>query len=349
MAGSQHINFKRILRHVLFWLAYTVYQTVHESWLDKDVVSFELRPQFFTNIPLDIIFAYINLYMLMPLFYYKRKYARYVLALIAMLFVEGTLSRYASWFIWLRWDQVHNPVEYLTENKNFYIPVRILRNAVETYPVIALTMLIKLMRNSFKQEKQLREAEKEKFSAELGLLKAQINPHFLFNTLNSLYALTLKGSEQASKVVLRLSGLMHYMLYEASANKVLLRDEIKYLENYISIEKMRFAERMELSFQYSGDIEGKFIAPLLLLPFVENAFKHGIEDNSGWVTINLKVIGTRLFLKVENSCTIVSKQKGKGLGLNNVRRRLELTYPNSHQLTINQNTGVFEAELQIDL
>jgi LytS/YehU family sensor histidine kinase len=139
------------------------------------------------------------------------------------------------------------------------------------------------------------------------------------------------------------------MLYEASANKMPLSDEIKYLGNYISIEQMRFAERLELSFQYSGDIEGKVIAPLLLLPFVENAFKHGIEDDSGWITINLKVIGTRLFLKVENSCTEASKEKQEGMGLSNVKRRLELTYPNNYQLMINETIGTFEVELEIDL
>jgi two-component system LytT family sensor kinase len=130
---------------------------------------------------------------------------------------------------------------------------------------------------------------------------------------------------------------------------VLLKDEIKYLENYISIEQMRFAERMELSFQYSGDIEAKLIAPLLLLPFVENAFKHGIEDNSGWITISLKITANRLFLKVANSFTPVAKQKGKGVGLKNVKRRLQLLYPENHKLELNQNDGVFEAELQLDI
>jgi two-component system LytT family sensor kinase len=349
MTINKPIDIKRVLRHLLFWLAYICYQTLRESWQNSDHFSFELYPQLLTNIPLDIIFSYLNLYVLMPLFYYKRKYVQYVLILIILLLINGILARYFTWSIWNGWDKLHNPVAYLSENKNFYIPVRILRNAIETYPVIAATMLIKLMDNSFKQEKQLREIEKEKFTAELGLLKAQINPHFFFNTLNSLYGLTLKGSEQASKVVLRLSDLMQYMLYEASATKVLLKDEIKYLENYISIEQMRFAERLELSFQHSGDIEGKLISPLLLLPFVENAFKHGIEDNSGWITINLKVISARLYLKVENSCAIVSKQKGKGVGLSNVKRRLELTYPNNYVLKINQNSGVFEAELEIDI
>ena len=349
MAFNQQINYKRVLRHLLFWLAYTAYQILQQLWENMDVFSFRLHPQLFTGIPTDIAFVYLNLYVLMPAFYYKRRYVQYGLMLILLLFADGILSRYFTWAIWLNWDKVHNPVEYLAANKHFFIPVRIVRNAVQTYPVIVVTMLVKLMDNSFKQEKKLLAIEKEKFSAELGLLKAQINPHFFFNTLNSLYALTLKGSKQASNVVLRLSDLMHYMLYEAAANKVLLRDEIKYLENYISIEQMRFAERLEISFQYSGDIDGKMIAPLLLLPFVENAFKHGIEDNSGWITINLKVAGTRLYLKVENSCTAVSKQKGKGVGLNNVKRRLELTYPNNYELAINQTAGTFEAELKIDL
>lgn len=349
MTAQQQIDFKRILRHLLFWLAYILYQILQEGWENKDSFSFHLYPQLFTNIPIDITLAYINLYLLMPLFYYNRKYVQYVLVLVILLLMDGILARYFTWLIWNNWDKVHNPAVYLAENKNFYIPVRILRNAVQTFPVIAATMLIKLMDNSFKQEKKLREIEKEKFSAELGLLKAQINPHFLFNTLNSLYALTLKGSEQASKVVLRLSDLMHYMLYGASAHKVLLKDEIKYLENYISIEQMRFAERLELSFQYSGDIEGKLIAPLLLLPFIENAFKHGIEDNSGWVTINLKVAGNRLFLKVENSCVAVPKYKSNGLGLSNVRRRLELTYPGNYELTINKTAAAFEAELELDI
>jgi two-component system LytT family sensor kinase len=349
MPVDQQIGYKRIVRHLLFWLAYILYQILQQSWENKDELSFNLNPLLFTNIPIDVLYVYINLYVLMPMFYYKRQYTQYVLALIIILFADGLLYRYVAWGFWVNWDRVHRPALYLTENKNFFIPVRILRNSVQAFPVIAATMLIKLMGNSFKQEKLLREIEKEKFSAELGLLKAQINPHFLFNTLNSLYALTLKGSEQASKVVLRLSDLMHYMLYEASANKVLLKNEIKYLENYISVEQMRFAERLDLSFQCSGDIKGKMIAPLLLLPFVENAFKHSIEDNAGWVTINLKVTGNRLFLKVENSCSVVSKQKGNGMGLKNVKRRLELSYPNDYELTINKTADVFEAQLQIDI
>src|SRR5579872_810646 len=274
MPSNGQINFKRVSRHILFWISYIVYQTLQSGWENMDVFSFHLPHGLLTSLPTDIIIVYVNLYVLMPRYYYKQKYVQFVIGLFVLFFIDGTLDRYFTWAIWVPYDKTHNPAAYLLENKNFYIPVRILKNAFGTIPVIAATILVKLMDNSFKQEKQLREIEKEKFSAELGLLKAQINPHFFFNTLNSLYALTLKGSKQASEVVLRLSDLMHYMLYEASANKVQLKDEIRYLENYISIEQMRFAERLDLSFQYSGDIDGNSIAPLLLLPFVENAFKH---------------------------------------------------------------------------
>jgi LytS/YehU family sensor histidine kinase len=203
---------------------------------------------------------------------------------------------------------------------------------------VAVTVLIKMMFDANAREKKLREIEKEKFTAEMGLLKAQINPHFFFNTLNSLYSLTLARSEKSAEMVLRLSHLMRYMLYEASANTVSLKDEIAYIENYISIEQMRFADRLDLSFQYSGDTSGQVISPLLLLPFIENAFKHGIQDSSGWITI---------YLKVENSYTIPVKAKEPGLGLANVKRRLELAYPGKYELNIRQSENIYSVDLKL--
>jgi sensor histidine kinase YesM len=340
-------QFKTVITHILFWMTYIVYQALDEGWMDKDELSFHLVPQFLTDVPVVILLSYINLYVLMPAFYYPRKYFQYVFTLLLLMLAGGLGQRYFTYQIWVPWDKIHDVAMYQTEKKNFYIPVRILKNAVQAYPVVALTMLIKLMRDANKQEKRLREIEKEKYSAEMGLLKAQINPHFFFNTLNSLYALTLIGSKMASNVVLRLSDLMRYMLYEANDNQVMLTAEIKHLENYINIEQMRFADRLDLSFQCSGDIEGKKIAPLLLLPFVENAFKHGIENNVGWVTISLKVTGNQLFLKVENSCQ--TTVKGAGLGLANVKRRLELIYPSYHELIIRHSSETYEVDLKLQL
>ncbi|WP_374949443.1 sensor histidine kinase [Mucilaginibacter sp.] len=349
MIISSRVHLKNIIRHSLFWLAYIAYQALHEGWMDKDELSFHFVPQFLTDVPVAILMAYLNLYLLVQYFYYKRRYVGYVLTLLLLLLAGGIAERFFTYLIWVPWDEIHDAAIYNAENKNFFIPVRIFRNAVEAYPVIAVTMLIKLMRNANQQEKLLREIELQKHSAEMRLLKAQINPHFFFNTLNSLYALTLKGSELASTVVLRLSDLMHYMLYEANDQLVLLANEIKHLESYISIEEMRFADRLDLSFQCSGDIQGKSIVPLLLLPFIENAFKHGLDDNSGWITITLKVNGNQLFMKVENSCPTAYLNKKNGFGLANVKRRLELSYPSRYELQIRQGADSFEVELVIQL
>lgn len=349
MQIKRKINYPIILQHLLFWLVLFTYQIITTGWDNNDELSFVLVPQLLIVIPVTLLITYINLYILMPAYYYKHDYKSYTVSFIVLFFLGGLTLRYLSHEFILPWEKIHNPSRYALEVKHFWLPMRILRNSFSFLPALIITMLIELMRNAYRQEKNMREMEKEKFSAEMGLLKAQINPHFFFNTLNSLYALTLKGSDQSSKVVLRLSNLMHYMLYEASAAKVLLKDEIGHLENYISIEQMRFADRLDLSFQYSGDITGKMIAPLLLLPFVENAFKHGISDDSGWITINLKVIGERLFLKVENSYPENARPKGHGLGLKNVKRRLDLTYPNEYELQLTQNEQIFEADLKLNL
>lgn len=349
MQKNRQIPYQAITLHLLFWLAYILYQCVNNGWEDKDVFAFKLDPQLSTSVPICMLVTYLNLYVLMPLFYYPQKYIQYAMGMVVLILIGGLLPRFFAYAIWVPWDKIHDPAMFKMEKTDFWIPVRIFKNAAGNAPVLFIAMLIKLMRNAYQQEKNMREMEKEKFNAEMGLLKAQINPHFFFNTLNTLYALTLKGSEQASKVVLRLSDLMHYMLYEASENKVLLQDEIKHLESYIGIEQMRFADRLELSFQYSGDIAGKMIAPLLLLPFVENAFKHSLAESDGWITINLKVTGKRLYLKVENSYQPLPKPDNYGLGLKNVKRRLELTYPDHHELVLNQNNGIFEADLKLDL
>ncbi|MCW3120333.1 MAG: Histidine kinase [Chitinophagaceae bacterium] len=347
MIEETQITSKTIFRHVLFWIAYILYMALHEAWMDKDQLTFSLAPQFLTDIPVSIVLTYINLYLLMPAFYYPKRYVNYVITLCALLSAGGLLDRYFTYLVWVPWDKIHEPAAYQTENKNFFIWVRILKNAVETYPLVAVTMLIKLMRNAHQQEKYLREIEHKKHTAEMGLLKAQLNPHFFFNTLNSLYALTLKGSEMASGVVLRLSELMQYMLYDSNHNQVGLSEEIKHLENYINIEQMRFADRLDVSFKYSGEIDGKTIAPLLLLPFVENAFKHGIENDFNRITIRLKVEGTQLSFKMENSCQLTDQTKGNGLGLVNVKRRLQLIYPNRHELVTRKIGETYDVDLKL--
>ncbi|MBB6107638.1 Histidine kinase [Mucilaginibacter lappiensis] len=340
-------HYKTIGRHLLFWIAYIFYIAIDEGGRHRDSWRFVLPISTLTDLPVAVIVVYVNLYLLMPVYYKSQRYIQYTFWLFALLLFGGLAGRFFSWWLWLPRERYLDPTSM--EPKEFWIWIRIVKDSFTNLPVLTVTLVLQLMRDSSQREKRLREVEKERFTAEMNLLKAQINPHFFFNTLNSLYSLTLPVSKKASDVVVRLSDLMRYMLYDATAIKVLLKDEIIHLENYIAIEHMRFTDRLDLSFQHSGDMDGKMVSPLLLLPFIENAFKHGIGNSSGWITIDLQVIRNQLFLKVENSYTPSIPNKGGGLGLYNVKRRLDLIYPNAYLLNIEQTNETFAVELKISL
>ena len=345
MAQHPFIDSSTLLRHSLFWLGYILYLAFSTNLYQQEVLTFSLPPALLTFLPVAIALTYLNLYVCLPHYYYSGRYVAYVFSVLLVLVIGGLIERYFFYAIWN--PSLPNVSGHPRPLAVYWQPVLILRNIGKFYPLIVLTTLLKLMRNAYKHEAQLRALEREKFTAELSLLKAQINPHFFFNTLNSLYGLTLKGSDQASGVVLRLSELMQYMLYETRANQVLLRDEIRHLENYIGIEQLRFTDRLELSCHFSGDIEGKWIAPMLLQPFVENAFKHSLTGQAGWITIDLKVMGNRLFFKVDNSCQPVLSPGRNGLGIANVKRRLELMYPQKYELVLRANPDSYEADLKL--
>jgi len=347
MEKGNSVNYKRLAWHLLFWMAYLAFIIVDDGFDHRDNWNFSFPFEILTDFPIAVLAVYLNLYYLMPSFYWRRKYVGYSIGLIMLLFLGGMAGRFFSWWIWLPMERAADATS--TEPVDFWILARIAKDAADIIPIVAATVFIRVMRNSFNNERKLRSIEQENFTAEMGLLKAQLNPHFFFNTLNSLYSLTLEKSDKSPDVVLKLAELMRYVLYDASASTVLLKDEIMHLKNYLAIEQMRFAERLELSFLYSGDIDGKFIVPLLLLPFVENAFKHGIENNSGWITIDLKVTGNLLNLKVENSFNPKTVPKNVGIGLKNVKRRLELTYPQKHELTIEKDNLAFKIDLKINL
>lgn len=347
MSTSIRQNYKLMIIHLIFWLAFILYNLIEAGWQEDDSWILNIRPALTTDLIIIIPIVYFNFYLLLPALFSKRKYLKYVICFILLLVIGGLAKRFFAFYIWIPLEHLHDPNSWQPEN--FWIAARIIKNISKIFPVIAATMILKLMSDAYRQEKILRETEKEKFDAEIGLLKTQINPHFFFNTLNSLYFLTMEQSPKSPKLVMQLSNLMRYMLYETGTNQVLLTQELEHLENYIGIEQMRFEDRLELSFQYSGEISGNWIAPLLLLPFVENAFKHGIENNGGWVTIDLKVIEKRLYLKVENGFTAGPDDKSGGMGLRNVKRRLDLIYPSRHELTVTQNNNIYQIDLKIDL
>jgi LytS/YehU family sensor histidine kinase len=219
---------------------------------------------------------------------------------------------------------------------------------------------LQLERDNLDLQSQHLELQRDNLNLELSFLKSQINPHFLFNTLNTVYAKTADIDENAADLILRLSNLMRYSLYESNRDKVVLTKEIDYIESYIELEKTRFAEKVDIKYRMEGDPDLYFIAPLLLISFVENAFKHGAArtSQSAYVDIRINLEDTNLFFSVKNSTppnpslrtsNIKNGTEIGGFGLKNTIKRLTLLYPERHFLSVTEENDFFLINLQLDL
>ena len=204
----------------------------------------------------------------------------------------------------------------------------------------------------FKTERQKNQMEKEKMTSELALLKSQINPHSLFNNLNSIYSLSVKKSEDAPKAIVKLSEMMRYILYDSSVNQISMDQEIDHLQNYLDLQRLRMHRQARITFEKKGDWSSTTIAPMLLEPFVENAFKHGnIHQPNAEIVLNLAVEDHQLQFIVYNTLDRKNIQKDSysGIGLANIQKRLDLVYPNRHSIRMNQNDNHYRVELSIEL
>lgn len=202
----------------------------------------------------------------------------------------------------------------------------------------------------FEQWRWLKTLQAEKGKAELALLKSQINPHFFFNTLNNLYGLTIEKSDQAPEVVLKLSDMMRYTIYKGKEDFVSIIDEVKYLENYIELHKIRFQKRVKIDFKYQIKEDGK-VAPLLFIILLENAFKHGVEKMTEDAYIHLDLIAdaSKINFTIENNFEEQKNKKEKGIGLDNLEKRLDHMYPNQYELIIDKQAPTYRASLNIKL
>jgi LytS/YehU family sensor histidine kinase len=218
--------------------------------------------------------------------------------------------------------------------------------------VAGIAATIKISKYWFIKEQRNLQLQKENIESQLTILKAQVHPHFLFNTLNNLYSLTLTQSKTAPLVVTHLSELLRYMLYECNDKEVPLDKEIEALKKYVELEKLRYGNRIDVSFVCNGNTNKLFIAPLLLLPFVENSFKHGVSEqlDQCWINLHIYTEGTTLFFNLSNSFA-GEKEAGKtgGLGLQNIKQRLALIYPGQYDLSINQEEEIFNIRLVLSL
>jgi len=287
--------------------------------------------------------VYLNNYVLVPRLLFRRKYFLYFFILAICVFLHSGLFIGLHRFYAQGGETGFN---YVTD----YTVGNFLIQGLNILSLVGLTTGIKLLRDWMKKERQWQEKEKQHIQTELNFLRGQIHPHFFFNTLNNLYSLTTRKSDQAPEVVLKLSELMSYMLYESGASTVALDKEVANLENYIALERLRFGQRLTLSFVKNGDTGNAKIPPLLLITFVENSFKHGLKDKVGAVCIDicLRVEKENLLFVVTNPAGGEESDTG-GIGLKNVSRRLDILYDRRYELLVQKTNGRFQIKLKIPL
>lgn len=349
--SSEKNNFAKILnnkwvQHISYWIFYLLFFAV--TWGSYDMNFKKTMMVELINLPAKIALVYWVIYFLFPKFLYKRKIGKFILLFGISLIIVSFTQRFTDNYIILKY--------YLKEFEvqPIFSYVQIMRSSINLGTVMAIPFILKLVDhvNKVQQNEQL--LVREKLEAELVFLKNQVQPHFLFNTLNSLYSLILKKSDQSLDVILKLSELLRYMLYETNSKSVDLQKEVDSIKSYLELEKIRYGDRIDLSFNIWGDIGLNQIAPMIILPFIENSFKHSTKgfDGNAWITIDLGIKNNELKLNIENSIPQSGSDQESiigGIGLQNVKRRLSLIYPENHDLKITANEDSYSVHLNLKL
>ncbi len=354
-----------LIRHFSFWLCWYVFQVYLYSFTPSPVLnklSFWARIQinagesFFYLIP-NIFLAYMLMYVVIPKMVLPAKYFLTFITVLFLLFITGGISALVSLTVieymrqayLTRHPSVMNGVVHTPFNVQLYLAwISGLRGSIT---IGGLAAAIKLMKYFYEKQQQALILQQEKTFAELQSLKAQLHPHFLFNTLNNIYANTQDIAPVAADMVLGLSELLRYILYTCNASLVPLAKEVTMILEYIGLEKKRYGNELEVAIQIPSDYQNLMIAPLLLLPFVENCFKHGASDmlDAPWINIHIALENEVMHLKVVNGKSPNKQAQTGGIGIGNVRRRLNLLYPDQHQLSILSEDEVYIVNLRIQL
>jgi hypothetical protein len=336
----------RLRRHGLFWLAYLV----GYSFLDLDVYQ-----QPFAGLQLAIRwlpFCALNTYVtlwLVDRYLLRSKYRAFFLLLGSWTVVVVFLSFLTHLYLAYPYCWAPGPRpgfrQALPAIFDIY-PIFV------NYVITGFAVFLRIYRFWRVELLQKLQLKQEKTAAELELLKAQLHPHFLFNTLNNLYTLILEQSSRAPGMLLRLTAILSYVLNECHAPEVLLEKEVAFCQDYIDLEKERYGDRLDIVTRFSGHLERQLIMPMLFQPFIENAFKHGAAQQVGkvWIDIQLAVHGNRLLFRVANSADLSAHTPvSGGIGIENIQRRLLLLYPGRHQFSRKQEDGIHAISLSIDL
>jgi two-component system sensor histidine kinase AlgZ len=347
--NSFFTRYRVVLLHISFWCVYI-------SFFFYNVSSRPRHPNeevslwstfFFTvfNVTFNMLVAYINYFIFLPRFLKYRKLGRYLLG-YAIPFIAITILRVHL--------QRYIVDGYTHQEHYFYSTLYIVQMTSTSLFIVIFVSMLRFAKDWFELEAKKKELENEKLSAELSFLKEQINPHFLFNTLNNLYYLAYTKSDNTTEVIAKLSQMMRYMIYESNYKQVELSKEIEYMKNYVSLERLRLNNEIPIEFKVNGDPAGIKIAPLILITFLENAFKHGVasDNKKAWVNLTIDLSGKNCIYTVENSKipkvnSVTSEQGKSGIGLQNVKRRLELTYGESYDLEVKDLPDRYYVQLKL--
>jgi sensor histidine kinase YesM len=306
----------------------------------------------FIFLPL-LAFAYSVIYFLLPRYFFDKKNRVITTVMFAGIFIGVLLLQYFSgWLVAANWVSANPAVRKMP------VPGSIINTNMNiilfNYPIVAgFAVIIKMMKRSWLKQQETLQIAREKANAELQLLKAQIHPHFLFNTLNNIYFFTLTASQKAPEILTKLTDILRYILNECNQPLVPLVKELKMIEDYMALERIRYGDRLKMELEISGDCSHKMIPPLLLIPLVENSFKHGASKMLAqpWINLTITIKEQSLYFILSNSRPdeIIPSQHTVHIGLNNVKKRLQLLYPSAHELNIAESTNSFEVFMKIRL
>lgn len=336
---------KRVVYHTLFWLLLLTLLILFEGFPQGILFTFsnELINVFFYG-----LIVYFNLFYLIPNYLTQKKFLTYCALLILSAVIITPLKVILLYFKWANFPQLQAE---LINHQNWQFLI--------TFFIAGSSTILKIVTDWARHLKEKQELQTQTMQSELRFLKSQINPHFLFNTLNNLYALTLKKSDKAPEIVIKLSEMMRYMLYECNEKRVLLSKEVNYIKNYLDLERLRQGKNVEITFNTKGEVSDQKIAPLMFIPFLENSFKHGLNNHisTGFVNITMEIEDKKIHFFIENSKPDApppqdyrrSNVRSGGIGLVNVHRRLNLLYPNHYDLKIDDNPNSYAVTLHLEL
>ncbi len=338
-------------KYLIFGIIIFAFSASTSSWYYTTTT--ELFITFGIRVALQILLAYLSIEVLIKKILSQGKTIAFIIAMTITLLLFYIICN----LIFIHYLEPTFPVTYVNyvkrfEDASFFGRLTNLSEFISKSLYLLYPTLLLLVLKLYSEKQRLLKLNEQKKTAELMALKNQLNPHFLFNTLNNLYALAIKKSDDTPKVIQKLSEILDYILYRCNEEFVSLNKEIELIENYLSLEKIRYADRVNISF--SKNITGQEkIAPLLLLTFVENAFKHGVanEINQANIDITISKKGEHLVFKVENSKPSVTKNidKRESIGLSNIKKQLELLYPKAYELIIENTASSFSANLKLNI